>query len=81
VDQRAPVVGRSGPVVGDFIGPEEEGKPLQDIAHSVRSQSPDKVDEPTSIDGSNLGDVYNTCPRKSCLTSPQAHVSRHGTKP
>jgi|SRR5215831_20941859 len=73
-------LGRSDPVVRDLIGPDEEAKPLEDIAHSVRSENPDAVDEPSSIDRSNLGDVYDTCPRKSCLASPKAHISRHGAE-
>ena len=62
--------GRSGPVVRNLIGPEQQCKALQNIAHFARPQYPDAVDEPGSIDGSDLGDVYDTCPRKSCLTSP-----------
>ena len=73
--------GGSGPVVGNRIGPEQQCKTLEDIAHFAGSQSADAVNEPRAIDGSDLGDVYDTCTRKSCLTSPYAHVARHGSKP
>ena len=73
--------GRSGPLVRHLIGPEQQRKALQNIAHFIRVQDPDAVDEPCAIDRSDLGDVYDTCPRKSCLTSPQAHVAWHGSKP
>jgi len=62
-------LGRSGPVVRNLIGPEQQCKALENVAHFARSQNPDAVDEPSSIDSSDLGDVYDTCPWKSCLTS------------
>jgi hypothetical protein len=73
--------GRSGAVIRNLIGPEKQCKALEDIAHSARSQNSDSVNEPRAIDGSDLGDVYDTCTRKSGLTSPQAHVTWHGSKP
>jgi hypothetical protein len=73
--------GRSRPVVRNLIGPEQECKALEDIAHLARSQNADAVNEPRAIDGPHLGDVYDTCTRKSCLALPQAHVARHGSQP
>jgi hypothetical protein len=62
--------GRSGPVVRNLIGPEQQCKAPEDIAHFARSHNTDAVNEPRAIDGSNLGDVYDTRARKSCFTSP-----------
>ena len=73
--------GRSDPVVRNLIGPEQQCKALEDITHFARSQNADAVSEPRAIDGSDLGDVDDTCTRKSGLTSPEAHVARHGSKP
>ena len=72
---------RSGPVIRNLIGPEQEGKALQDVAHFVGSENADPVDQSSSIDGPHLGDVDDTRPRKSCLTSPEAHVSWHASEP
>ena len=74
-------LGRSGPVVRNLIGPEQQCKASENVTHFARSQNPDAVDKPSAIDGSNLGDVYDTGPRQSCLTSPEAHVARHGSEP
>ena len=60
----------SGSVVGNLIGPEQQCKALENVAHFDCSQNPDTLDEPRPIDRSDLGDVYDTCPRKSCLASP-----------
>jgi hypothetical protein len=80
-DWMAVARGRSGPVVRNLIGPQQQCKALEDIAHFARSQNADAVNEPRAIDGSDLGDVYDTRTRKSCFTSPEAHVARHGSKP
>ena len=61
--------GRSSPVVRSLIGPEQQCQALPNIVHLARPQYPGAVDEPGSIDGSDLGDVDDTCPRQSCLTS------------
>src|SRR3990172_11069927 len=73
--------GRSVPVGRNLIGPQQQCKALEDIAHFAGSQNADLVDEPRAIDGSDLGDVYDTRTRKSCFTLPEAHVARHGSKP
>ena len=73
--------GRLGPVIRNLIGPEQEGQALQDVAHFVSSENAGAVDQSGSIDGSDLGDVDDTRPRQSCLTSPEAHVSWHAFKP
>lgn len=62
--------GRSGPIVRNLIGPEQQCKALEDIAHLVRSHNADAVNEPRAIDGSDLGDVYDTRTLKSCFTPP-----------
>ena len=74
-------LGRSGPVIRNLICREQEGQALQDIAHFVGSENADAVDKSSSIDGSDLGDIDDTRPRKSCLTSPEAHVSWHASEP
>lgn len=43
--------GRSGRVVRNLIGPEQQCKSPEDIAHFVRSQNADAVEEPRAIDG------------------------------
>ena len=73
--------GRSVPVGRNLIGPQQQCKALEDIAHFPRPQNADAADEPRAIEGSDLGDVYDTRTRKSCFTSPEAHVARHGSKP
>jgi len=72
---------RLGPVVRASLGPEEERKTSDDGAHLVSAENSDAVNEPGSIDGSNLGDVDDAGAGKSCLTPLQAHVSWHGAKP
>jgi hypothetical protein len=75
------IYGRSRPVVRNLIGPEQEGKALEDIAYLARSQNADAVNEPGAIDGPHLSDVYDTCTGKAGLTLPKAHVARHGSQP
>ena len=48
---------RSGSVVRDVIGPEQQCQAFEDIAHFGRSQNPDAVDEPCAIDRSDLRDI------------------------
>ena len=69
-DRIAPALGQSGPGVRNRIGPEQQCKALENITRFARSQNPDAVDKPCAIDGSHLGDVDDTGPRQSCLTSP-----------
>ncbi len=73
--------GRSGPVVRNLIGSEQECKSLEDIAHFGRSQDAEAVTQSGLVDRSDLGDVYDARTRKSCFTLPQAHVAWHGSKP
>jgi hypothetical protein len=56
--------------VRNLIGPEQQGKASENIAHSLRSQKAEAVTKPCAIDGSDLGDVYDACPRKSGFASP-----------
>ena len=75
------VANRSSPVVRNLLGPEQQCKALEDIAHLACAQNADAVNKPRAIDGSDLGHIDDTCLRKSCLTSPQTHVARHVSKP
>ncbi len=63
------LAGRSGPIVRNHIGPEQQCKALENIPHFTCLQNPDAVDEPGPIDSSDVGDVYDTSPWKSRLTS------------
>ena len=62
--------GRSGPVARNLVGPEQQSKTPEDIAHFGRPQDADPVTKSRLIDGSDLGYVYDARTRKASFTLP-----------
>lgn len=67
--------------LGDLVGPEQQSKAFENLAHLARSQDSDPLLQSRPIDRPDLGDVDDTCPRKSCLTSSETDIPRHGAQP
>lgn len=70
----------SGQVLSNLVGSEQKSQPLENLARLAGPKNPDTLGESRPIDRSNLGDVYDTSPGKSRLSSSQTDIPRHRTQ-